>query len=293
MRPQRRDPARSIAPAPARRLSRLALTLLLSAAAAIMAAPAQEGERKLTPREDAEIRYADKLIQRGYQYLAGADWRRARKDFARAIESIASVYGEEHPRVAELYVVSARSRITAAMRRDGSNPAKGPLREAMAETRRAVDIYEALPPAQQGPLLETWLQYGDVSHIAGETAQATQTYLRAWQLLAESAGRRAANDYFSRPMALLDTKPRRGRKADEDRVVAFAFVIGGDGTVSEIEDRGSTAEERLTSRMRELLENARFRPRIVDGKLVPVVADVRVRFPADGSEPYDEPAGGA
>ncbi len=272
-----------------RLLSPLALIvalMMLLALAGHGADAAEDKPRKFTPRESAELRYADKLVQRGYQYMAAGRWKLARKDFREAIKSTTIVYGDTVARNAELYVLIARTRYTQAV--DGKGR-PGPMTEARSEFTKAISVYEALPPPQNEALLDTYVQYADLLQVASAHDEAREMYLKTWDLMVKKTTEQAAADYFRTAQNLMDIRPKKGYKSSEDQIVWMTFEISADGRVRGIEDKGSTAGKKLMHDMNELLDRARFRPRIVNREPTAMRGYLKLRFPRDGSRPQDLP----
>ncbi|MEO0425284.1 MAG: tetratricopeptide repeat protein [Pseudomonadota bacterium] len=268
------------------------VTTFLAIALALLGAfpaSAQDEPRKFTPREAAELRYADKLVQRGYQYMAGGRWKLARKDFREAIKSTTVVYGDNTSRNAELYVLIGRTHYTQAVADTRRDP--GPLTAAREAFAKAIAIYGELPPPQNEPLLDAHAQYGDLLQVASDHDAAREQYLKAWDLLVEKTSERAANDYFRQAQNLLDLRPTKGYRSSEDQIVWFTFEISADGRIRDIEDKGSTAGRKLMNDMRNILDRARFRPRIVAREPKAMLGYLKLRFPNDGSRPQDLPNG--
>ncbi|MEM9385734.1 MAG: tetratricopeptide repeat protein [Pseudomonadota bacterium] len=269
-----------------------AAALLCTALVLLCALPATAQEdkpRKFTPREAAELRYADKLVQRGYQYMAGGRWKLARKDFREAIKSTTIVYGDNTARNAELYVLIGRTYYTQATAETRRDP--GPMTTAREAYAKAIEIYESLPPPQNEALLDTYMHYGDLLQVASSHEAAREQYLNGWDLLVEKTSERAANDYFRQALNLLDLRPRKGYRSSDDQIVWFTFEISADGRIRDIEDKGSKAGRKLMNDMRTILDRARFRPRIVAREPSAMRGYLKLRFPSDGSRPQDLPDG--
>ncbi|MEO0973116.1 MAG: hypothetical protein AAFX85_08465 [Pseudomonadota bacterium] len=275
---------------PGRPLPRLLALALLGALIALASpfAGAADGERKLTPREAAELRYADRVMQRGFQRMAASQWKLARKDFYDAIKSISFVNGEQDPRVAEIYVMSARTRFTQAVQGKGK---PGPMTAAREEFDKAIAIYEALPAPHNEPLLDTYIQYGDLLQVASAHDAALEVYYKGWDMMVDRTSQRAANDFFKRATNLMDMAPNRGYRSSEDQIVWFTFDVDPQGRIADLEDKGSTAGKKLMHDMERLLDRARFRPRFVDREPQSMRGFIKLRFPNDGSRPQDLPNG--
>lgn len=258
----------------------LALTLLVIAAGA----PAADTERKFTPREAAELRYADRVVQRAVERTMTGKWKGARSDYREAIKSLTIAYGEVHPRIAELYVLLARTRFTEAVTKQNLNA--GGLANALEEFDQALAIYDALPNPPSDKMLEAYAFYGDVLIVTGKAEQATQMYQRAWDLLAQEASEEVAADYFDRQRRLFSGR-LRGDKNNEDQIVWVTFTIGADGQIHDIEDAGSSAGRKVTASVRDFLLDSRFRPLIINRMPQSVAAYTKLLFPSDGSDPQE------
>jgi tetratricopeptide (TPR) repeat protein len=259
----------------------LVATCLLLMAGGVQA---QSTGEKLTPRQDAERRYADKLLQRANQRISTSRWKGARSDLRDAIEARGIAYGEDDERVADLYLLLARTQVTEVTRERKYNRKR--LSAAQEDFEEAIRIYEGLenPPADK--LLESIVYYGDAVLMTGDSERAVELYLRGWDLLEQKASRKVASDYFKKPIRLF-AGDLRGDRSDKPQLVSLRFVMGADGMVSGIEDDGSTAEPQLVARVGSFLEDTRFRPRIVAREPRATPAFIKLQFPVDGSPPVE------
>jgi tetratricopeptide (TPR) repeat protein len=265
-------------------MQRPAAALLLGLLAIATCAFAANAERKFTPREAAELRYADRVVQRAVERTMTGKWTGARADYREAIKSLTIAYGEVHPRIAELYVLLARTRFTEAVTKQKLNA--GGLSKASEEFDQAIAIYDALPDPPSDKVLEAYAFYGDVLIVTGKAEQATQMYQRAWDLLVSEASEEVAADYFDRQRRLFSGR-LRGDRNDEDQIVWLTFTIGADGQIHDIEDAGSSAGRKAIARVTEFLLDSRFRPPLVNRMPRSVAAYTRLLFPSDGSDPQE------
>lgn len=142
---------------------------------------------------------------------------------------------------------------------------------------RAIKILDGNSTRATSVLFDTLLDLGDWHMIKGETEEAMPHYRRAASLLdqVESDHSAAARAKLSFPVQVYYPIPSAAtrylnRPADEieQRFVHVAFNVGADGTVSGARVIESNAAERHIEDTTNAIQDARYRPKFVNGEPV-------------------------
>ena len=153
----------------------------------------------------------------------------------------------------------------------------------LAGLRDALDLLRDMdePP----PLLtaEVLTEIGDWSVEFGRTGSTGEEYLRAWQLLGIVENGTALRDRWFDDLNVIEilNLARRGLSTDPEHPqghVVVYFTVDTVGRTQDIEITESEPAGFKDAAVMRLMREARFRPRIVDGEIIPTRRAYRFEF---------------
>lgn len=156
--------------------------------------------------------------------------------------------------------------------------------------RDAVSLLEKMPDPPTLLLAQVYLEIGDWNVEFNRGGALGDDYLKAWQLLGtlvngDELRRQWFDDLIVVEMSALS---RRGLTTDEDAPMGYVivyFTVEASGRTTDVEVTDSHPPGFKDSAVLQLIRNARFRPRIVDGEFIPMRRAYRFEF---RYEPPDE-----
>ncbi|MEM9056645.1 MAG: TonB family protein [Pseudomonadota bacterium] len=191
----------------------------------------------------------------------------ARKLYRRAIAAIEADAGPN-----DLRLVEALQGIASSYKKEGSRRKDGEV-----ALRRAVDIYASQPYSDSVEHVKALAQLGDWHTLKGDYEKARTTYREAWEVLvAQGATPEQADAFFEQPAKLRYFPPtptgadqawRPSRIADSKMVVQF--TVTAEGRVTGVRVVEADVSPRVQLQVREQVKRARYRPRLVNGEVVP------------------------
>lgn len=208
------------------------------------------------PDQDSEflMRYRHALFSESYDL------------YERSIKILEDKYGEKDPRLVEPLRAYAWARLI------DQRPNKGA--EVLME--RAYNIVSENPATDISDRIKALVALGDLYNISFDR-RARERYREAWQMLMDHPElTQLRHDIFGVPTRLfppqqvLTLSRRPIATEDDDEIYAdVVFTIDEDGGASDVEILENNLRNEDASALRRFMQRSvRFRPRIVDGKLV-------------------------
>ncbi len=143
--------------------------------------------------------------------------------------------------------------------------------------QRAMAIVNANPDSDVGDQARALIDIGDLYVITSDR-KASQYYLQAWNLLQDSEETRlAATQFFSTPTRLhprrddvlyLERKPDAAKNGEE-LFAELQYTVSAQGKVQHVQILDKNVPNEQVRILRGRLRATRFRPRIIDGEILP------------------------
>lgn len=218
---------------------------------------------------------ASGLYQSANWYRRTSQLSRERKLLSEAIAILEKAYGVNDSRLA------CPLRLLATSHLVGHDNAK----KSRAFLDRALDLPAGQDPDAQLERAMILASLGDHEIVFGDPTASGAYYSRAWRLAADHPllGTAVANRLFATPLPLyvkVPSEPFRGSIVRSEYMVAgdyfadgaitFEFIVTAEGLVDELHIHDKDIELGiLPTPIVKAFQNARYRPRVLDGQPVP------------------------
>ncbi len=227
-------------------------------------------ERKYGPESKALV---PSILRLAEWYRRVGNVRDARKLYERAIGVIERAEGKQHPDLIEpLLGLGITAQKKSQYRRQRENA-----------LRRMVAIVEAHPQLDTVDRAASWAHLGDFYTMINKDSHAADAYQKGWGILeADTSLPEYQSGLFAEPkilnfpkrIYLMDHTPGTPLTGfdmsleEYELEVEFEVSIGADGRVLKVRAINLNASPTTRRQIRRYVREARFRPRIVDGKPV-------------------------
>ena len=186
--------------------------------------------------------------------------------YEEAIEIIENNYGVSDPRLIEPLEGIARTRYIQRVNKKSEEAAERVLR-----------IIENNPATDTQDRVNAIIRLGDLYTLTSDS-RAPELYLRAWKLIQESEEYKEQRiNIFARPLRLwpraqrmiyLDKRPTTANDSDKELFIEVEYAVKPNGRVSNIRLLTKNVPNNEVRRLRTHLYETRFRPKIIQGKIV-------------------------
>lgn len=202
-----------------------------------------------------------------YRYYRDSLFRQSLKLYDRAIKIIEANYGVNDMRLLGPLQGLARARLLQSTNRSASE----------AALERALDIVESNPETDVPDRVRAMIYLGDIYTITGDR-RARNIYLKAWQTMQDDPTyNELSANIFGTPTRLhpevsgilyLSRKPDAALENAVELYIDVSYSVRANGRVGDIHLIDKNVPNAQVRYMRSQLAATRFRPRILDGKLV-------------------------
>lgn len=152
--------------------------------------------------------------------------------------------------------------------------------------RDAIELLEAMPEPPPLLLAQLYLEAGDWSVEFSRSGASSGDYLEAWRLLGRVANSETLRSEWFDELTVVEMNPvsRRGLSADPDAPIGYVeiyFTVDPEGRTRDLEITDSYPPGFKNEAFLRQYRDARFRPRVENGELVPVRRARRNEFRYD------------